>query len=120
MPRHIVVERWRIAFSMKILLATAPGEAANSASSWRRANAGGASPAVRIMAQGDKAARACTCTAVLVPLQRVFGFCRHSSPPGCGGNQKGRKRVCHAHVHHHWPPREVQEEVAAPGVALGL
>ena len=25
----------------------------------------------------------------------------------------------HAHVHHHWPPREVQEQVTALGVALG-
>ena len=35
MPRHSVVERSRIAFSMKIFLETAPVEAANSASSWR-------------------------------------------------------------------------------------
>ena len=41
MPRHSVVERSRIAFSMKIFLETAPVEAANSASSWRSANAGG-------------------------------------------------------------------------------
>ena len=41
MPRHSVVERSRIAFSMKIFLETAPAEAANSASSWRSANAGG-------------------------------------------------------------------------------
>ena len=61
----------------------------------------GASPAVRFMGQGDKTARACTCAAVLVPLQRIFGFRRHSSPPGCGGNRRGRKRVCHAHVRHH-------------------
>ena len=41
MPRHSVVERSRIAFSMKIFLETAPVEAVNSASSWRSANAGG-------------------------------------------------------------------------------
>ena len=41
MPRHSVVERSCIAFSMKIFLETAPVEAANSASSWRTANAGG-------------------------------------------------------------------------------
>ena len=41
MPRHSVVERSRIAFSMKIFLETAPVEAANSASSWKSANAGG-------------------------------------------------------------------------------
>ena len=41
MPRHRVVERSRIAFSMKIFLETAPFEAANSASSWRSTNAGG-------------------------------------------------------------------------------
>ena len=41
MPRHSVVQRSRIAFSMKIFLETAPVEAANSASSWRSANAGG-------------------------------------------------------------------------------
>ena len=41
MPRHSVVERLRIAFSMKIFMETAPVEAANSASSWRSANAGG-------------------------------------------------------------------------------
>ena len=79
----------------------------------------GARPAVRFMGQGDKAARAPTCTAVLVPLQRIFGFGRHPSPPGCGGSRRGRKRACHAHVHHHWPPRDVQEEVTALGVALG-
>ena len=80
----------------------------------------GTSPAVCFMGQGDEAARARSCTAVLFPLQRIFGFGRHSSPPGCGGNRRGRKRVCHAHVHHHkWPPREVQEDVTAVGVALG-
>ena len=40
-PPHSVVERSRIAFSMTIYLETAPVEAANSASSWRSANAGG-------------------------------------------------------------------------------
>ena len=41
MPRHSVVERSHIAFSMKIFLETAPVQAANFASSWRSANAGG-------------------------------------------------------------------------------
>ena len=41
MPRHSVVERSRIASSMKTFLETAPVEAANSASSWRSANDGG-------------------------------------------------------------------------------
>ena len=41
MPRHSVVERSRIAFSLKIFLETAPVEAAKSASTWRSANAGG-------------------------------------------------------------------------------
>ena len=41
MPRHSVVERSHIAFSMKIFLETALVEAANSASSWTSANAGG-------------------------------------------------------------------------------
>ena len=27
--------------------------------------------------------------------------------------------MCHAHVHHHWQPREVLEEVTALGVAMG-
>ena len=71
------------------------------------------------MGQGDKAARTCTCKAVLVPPQRIFGFGGHSNPLGRGGNRRGRTRVCHAHVHHHWPPREVQEEVTALRVALG-
>ena len=79
----------------------------------------GPRPAVSFMGKGDKAARARTCTAVLVPLQRIFGFGRHPSPLGCGGNRRGRKRVSHTHVHHHWPPREVQEQVTAVGVALG-
>ena len=39
MPRHSVVERSRIAFSMKIFLETALVEAATSTSSWRSANA---------------------------------------------------------------------------------
>ena len=26
--------------------------------------------------------------------------------------------VCHSHVHHHWPPRQVQEEVIGLGFAL--
>ena len=69
--------------------------------------------------QGDKAARARTCMAVLFPLQRVFVFGRHSCPSGRGGNRGGHKRVCHAHIHNHRPPREVQEEVTALGVALG-
>ena len=79
----------------------------------------GASPAVRFMGQGDKAARARTCTSVRVLLQRIFGFSRHFSPPGRGGNRRGRMRVCHARVHHHWPPREVHEGVTALGVGLG-
>ena len=41
MPRHSVVERSHIAFSMKIVLETALVEAVNSASSWRSANARG-------------------------------------------------------------------------------
>ena len=41
MPRHSVMERWRIALSMRICLETAPVEAANLASSWRSSNAGG-------------------------------------------------------------------------------
>ena len=41
MPRHSVVERSRIAFYMNFFLETAPIEAANSASSWRSAHAGG-------------------------------------------------------------------------------
>ena len=40
MPRHSVMERSDIAFSMKIFLKTAPVEAANSAASWRGAQAG--------------------------------------------------------------------------------
>ena len=48
----------------------------------------GARPAVRFMGQGDKAARARTCTTVLVPLQRIFGFGRHPSPPGWGSKQQ--------------------------------
>ena len=79
----------------------------------------GASPAVRFMGQGDKAACACTSTAVLVLIQRTFSFGRHPSHPGYSDNRRGRKRVCHAHVHHHWTPREVQEEVTALGIALG-
>ena len=79
----------------------------------------GARPAVRFMGQGDKAARARTCTAVLVPLQYIFGFGSYPSPPGCGSNRRGRKWVSHTHVYHHWPPREVQEEVTELGVTLG-
>ena len=72
------------------------------------------------MGSGDKAARACTSTAVLVSLQRILGFGRQSSPPGCSDNRTGRKRVCQAPVHHYWPPREVQEEeVTALGIMLG-
>ena len=41
MPRHSVLERSRIAFSMKICLETAQVEATNSENSWRSANAGG-------------------------------------------------------------------------------
>ena len=81
----------------------------------------GASPDVRLMGQGDKAANACTCTATPAPLQCIFCLGRQSCPSGCGGHCSGRKRVGHAHVHHHWPAREpeVQEEVTALGVALG-
>ena len=78
-----------------------------------------AGPAVRFKGQGDKAARARTCTAELVLHQRIFGFSRYPSPPGCGGNRRAIKWVSHTHVHHHWPTREVQEEVTALGVALG-
>ena len=41
MPRHSVVERSRIAFSMRTFLETAPLEAASSVGSWRSANTGG-------------------------------------------------------------------------------
>ena len=119
MPQHSVVERSHIAFSMKIIWETAPVEAANSTSSWRSANGGGGRPTVHLMGQGDKAARARTCTAVLVTLQHFFGFGRHPIPPSYGGNRRGRKRVSHTYVHHQWLPREVQEEVTALGVALG-
>jgi len=44
------------------------------------------------MGQGGNAARACTSTAVLVPIQ--FGFGRHPSPSGCGAARRGRRRVC--------------------------
>ena len=52
---------------MKIVLETALVEAASTAWSWKRKR-WGASPAVRIMGQGDKAARSCPCAAVLVPF----------------------------------------------------
>ena len=41
MPQRSVVERWRIAYSIKNFLETAPVKAASSASSWRSAKAGG-------------------------------------------------------------------------------
>ena len=78
---------------------------------------GGGSAAIHFMGQGDKAARACTSTAVLVPRQRIVDFGRHSNPPGCSDNRRGRTRVCDAHAHHHWPPREVQ--VTALEIPLG-
>ena len=84
-----------------------------------KCNRWGASPAVRFMGPGDKVAHARTCTVLLVTLQCIFGFGRNSSPPGCGGNRRGRKWVYHAHFHHHWPPWEVHEEATALGVALG-
>ena len=68
MPRHSVGERSRTAISMKICLETDPVEAETSASLWRSTNAGGPGLAIRFMGQGDEAARARTCTAVLVPL----------------------------------------------------
>ena len=109
--------RVRIAFSMKFFLETAPVAAASFACSWRSANAGGSAWPYVSWDMGSKR-HACTCTAVLVPLQHIFGFGRNSSPPTCGGNLRGRKWMCYAHVHNLWPPREVQEEVTAPGVEL--
>ena len=43
MPRQSVVERSRIAFSMKVFLETAPIDDENPASSWRKVTAGGPS-----------------------------------------------------------------------------
>ena len=85
MPGHSVVERSRIAFSITIFLETAPGEAANSEAHGKAQTLGG-QPGRTIHGIGPR-----TCTAVLVPLQRVFG--RYSGPPGCGGNRGGRRRV---------------------------
>ena len=76
---------------MKIFAETAPVEAGKL---MEKRKEWGASPAIRLMGQGDKAARACTSKAVVVPLQRIFGFGRHPSPPRCSGNRRGRKRVC--------------------------
>ena len=44
----------------------------------------GASPAVRFMRQGDKAARVRTCTAVLVPLQHIGSYRGASGPDSVG------------------------------------
>ena len=72
MPRHMVVEGSCIAFSMKTFLETAPVEDANSASSWRTANTWKRAGPYAFLGQGDKPARACTCTAVRVPLQCIL------------------------------------------------
>ena len=54
MLQHSVVERSRIAFSLKIISETAPVEAANSASSWRGVNAGGPSRPYVLWDSGTK------------------------------------------------------------------
>ena len=116
MRHHSVVERSRFASSVKIFVETARG--GRLCKLMEKRKGWGASPAIRSMGQGDKAARICNSTAVLVPLQRIFGFGRLPSPPGGSNIRRGRKRVWHAHVHHHWLPREVQEEVTVLGIAL--
>ena len=47
------------------------------------------SAAIRWMGQGNKAARACTSAAVLVPLQSIFGCGRHSSPQAAAATLEG-------------------------------
>ena len=71
------------------------------------------------LGQVDKVAHAYTSTCVPVPLHHIFGFGRCPSPPGCSDNCRGRKWACPAHTNHHWPPRDVQEEVIALGITLG-
>ena len=116
MPLHSVVQRSRIAFSMKIVLETAPVKAANSASTLRSANA---QPSHTFHGTGGQSGTrlcqyGCTC-----PAATYLWRWQTPSPPGCSDNSRGRKRECHAHIHHHWPPREVHKEVTALRIALG-
>ena len=96
---------------MKIFLDTAPVEAANFASPWRSAQAGGLARPYVSWDRGTKRH---------APVQVRPYLSRFNASLASADNRRGRKRVCHAHVHHHWPPREVQEEVPALGVALGV
>ena len=109
MPRYCIVGRSCIALSMKIYLATAPVEAASPAISWRSAKAGGPALPQVVWDRGPK-----RCAPVPVrPCWPGFSALSEEAPlectdaPGWSGNYKGRKRLCHGHVHHHWPPREV-------------
>ena len=54
MPRHRAVERLRIALSMKTFVGTAPGDAADSAISWRSAEVGGPARADTSWDRGTK------------------------------------------------------------------
>ena len=79
----------------------------------------GASSARRLMRQGGEAARACAGASVHVALHRIFGI-SGPSRPRCSSNCRGRTWVCHAHVHHHWPSQEVDEEVDEEVATLGV
>ena len=92
MSRHTVVDRSCIAFSMKIFLETAPVKAANFPRPQRIANAGGVSPDVRFVGQGDKVARTCISTVMLVPFPRNLGCGRNPSPPSCSSNRGGQNQ----------------------------
>ena len=99
------MESSHIAFSMTVLLETAPVEAANSAISWRTETMG-AIWAIRFIREGGggeggefgtflyQCVRTCP-----APTHVWLPQTPQSSKPN--ESCRGRKQVCPAHVHHH-------------------
>ena len=84
MPRRSVVERLRIAYTMKIfgrLLQLRP----RTLQACGEVQAQGAQPGRTFHGTGGQSGTHRYLYGRFLPLQSIFGFGRHPSPPGCGG-----------------------------------
>ena len=105
-PRHRVVDRSRIAFSIKSLLETDPIPAAYSAISFSRAKA---RETMRLVTQRYKTAGTSAGAAVFVPLECIFCFRGCPCRPCRRRNSRSCEWVCRTYVHHERTARQERE-----------
>ena len=93
MPRHSVVERSRIPFSMRIILGDCSSRGRKHCKFMEKCTGWGASPAIRFMGQGDKAARAFVLSryhkSISSPLYQILSYTEN--PPNAWHRQ-GRQK----------------------------